>query len=263
MKNLFVLAVIFQFLIAPSAVVAAAGKLCVDSNSGKIRVRNRCKARQGETHLNMQGLQALVELDEAVQRGERGPAGPKGDRGDAGPIGLPWNPSNFFGAVVGQVGEDLEGCGTQARPPTLKATQQVWLEGQSFSAYLDGAGNFKMHNVTPGTYTLVLPGNPDPVKQSIEVVAGEATDIGYYSVSPACCGNGIIEPGEVCETNSKEDFYDDDLQGNGCDSQGYECSVNFGAFCHECKSIDYSLCGCFSNKFSNGCSIFDKSDCRS
>jgi len=76
----FFLIILFLF---PAVSYATPSRICLKSDTGKIVVKHKCRAKKGEQEINAEILQGLG----ATQVGPAGPAGPKGSNGEKGGSG--------------------------------------------------------------------------------------------------------------------------------------------------------------------------------
>jgi hypothetical protein len=88
---------------------------------------------------------------------------------------------------------------------------EVYLAGHSFDARVDASGQFRLHWIPPGTYTLHAPlARPLPLEQPVLVASGALTDVGDVKVQSVltdpmhcgACGVGCTAVGEVCESGA-------------------------------------------------------------
>src|SRR5262245_55251129 len=112
--------------------------------------------------------------------GSTGPAGPKGANGSpgpAGPSGPPGPPGSGGGSYEGG---EITGAVTKCGSPTVGSV--AYLSGHSFVSFVGvGAttGDFELHHVLPGTYSLTLqvPGLAPRAVNNVVVTDGTVTDL--------------------------------------------------------------------------------------
>ena len=122
-------------------------KLCLNNDSGDIKIRRKC--RQGETLFNESALATIAP----TSVGPQGPTGPKGDTGPQGPEGMtgPQGPEGVTGFVQNDVIESrvfsaLQSHTLQALCPTDTRLVTYRCEEDSFYTTVDTSDSRPLGN---------------------------------------------------------------------------------------------------------------------
>ncbi|MEX1369406.1 MAG: DUF4215 domain-containing protein [Nannocystaceae bacterium] len=122
------------------------------------------------------------------------------------------------------------------------SAQAILTTGDELDTDGDGLGDgifVTDFQVTTGTPERVL-GNDGSVYLEVDLLEGVDTPEGMIRLQVSCCGNGVVDPGEVCDDGNA-------LDGDGCSAtcQGATCGngvVDAGEACDDGNTDDLDSC---------------------